>query len=140
LRPIFSKKTPKFALSTIRFCSRLLEKFVQKVSQKLTAQIMRFLTIEVERKVFFLVDNKVWPPLVQNFLNYSNLGFCTISMHIMLGTYVLNLRGRGWVEHTQMHIALKKGTKNFHCTSEFTFALDKNPNGCRTLILAKKLK
>jgi hypothetical protein len=30
----------------------------------------------------------------------------------MLGTYVPNLRGRGWMEHTQMHLALKKGTKN----------------------------
>ena len=57
-------------------------------------------------------------------------------MHIMLGTCVPNLRGRGWVEHTQMHLALKKGTKNFHYTSnswgifsEFTFSLDKNPNG-----------
>jgi hypothetical protein len=39
------------------------------------------------------------------------------------------------VEHTQMHLALKKGTKNFHYTSnswgifsELTFSLDKNPN------------
>jgi hypothetical protein len=54
----------------------------------------------------------------------------------MLGTYVSNLRGRGWVEHTQMHLALKKGTRIFLYTSnswgifsEFTFSLDKNPNG-----------
>jgi hypothetical protein len=67
------------------------------------------------------------------FLNYSILRFCTISMHIMLGTCVPNLRGRGWVEHTQMHLALKKGTKTFHYTSnswgnfcEFTFSSDKN--------------
>jgi hypothetical protein len=26
----------------------------------------------------------------------------------MLGTCVPNLRGRGWVEHAQMHLALKK--------------------------------
>jgi hypothetical protein len=39
------------------------------------------------------------------------------SMHIMLDTCVPNLRGRGWVEHTQMHLVLKKGTKNFHYTS-----------------------
>jgi hypothetical protein len=45
-------------------------------------------------------------------LNYANLGFCTISMHVMLGSCVPNLRGRGWVEHTQMHLKLKKGTKN----------------------------
>jgi hypothetical protein len=32
-------------------------------------------------------------------------------MHIMLGTCVPNLRGRGGVEHTQMYLALKKGTK-----------------------------
>jgi hypothetical protein len=39
------------------------------------------------------------------------------------------------VEHTQMHLALKKDTKKFHYTSnssgifsEFTFLLDKNPN------------
>jgi hypothetical protein len=39
------------------------------------------------------------------------------------------------VEHTQMHLALKKGTKLFYYTShssgifkEFTFSLDKNPN------------
>jgi hypothetical protein len=69
-------------------------------------------------------------------LNYANLGFCTISMHIMLGTCEPNLTGRGWVEHTQMHLALKKGTIFFHFTSnswgifsEFTFSLDKNPNG-----------
>jgi hypothetical protein len=35
----------------------------------------------------------------------------------MLGTCVSNLKGRGWVEHTQMHHALKKGTKHFHYTS-----------------------
>jgi hypothetical protein len=57
-------------------------------------------------------------------------------MHIILGTYVPNLKGRGSMEHTQMHLALKKGTKNFHYSSnswgifsEFTFSLDKNPNG-----------
>ena len=51
----------------------------------------------------------------------------------MLSTCAPNLRGRGWVEH--MHLALKKGTKIFHNTSnswgifrEFTFSLDKNPD------------
>jgi hypothetical protein len=29
-------------------------------------------------------------------LNYATLSFCTISMHIMLGTCAPNLRGRGW--------------------------------------------
>jgi hypothetical protein len=36
------------------------------------------------------------------------------------------------VEHTQMYLALKKGTKNFHYTSnscKFTLSVDKNPNG-----------
>jgi hypothetical protein len=57
-------------------------------------------------------------------------------MHIMLGTCIPNLRGRGWLEHTQMHLALKKGTKKFHYTSnswgifrKFTFSLYKNANG-----------
>jgi hypothetical protein len=93
---------------------------------------------EVERIFFSLVsgrDNIVWLPLVQN-MNYANLRFCTISMHIMLGSCVPNLRGRGWVEHTQMHLVLNKGIKKFHYISnswgffsEFTFSLDKNPNG-----------
>jgi hypothetical protein len=36
----------------------------------------------------------------------------------MLGTCVPNLRGRCSVEHTQMHPALRRGTKNFHYTSK----------------------
>jgi hypothetical protein len=54
----------------------------------------------------------------------------------MLGTCVRNLRGRWWVEHTQMHPALRKGTNNFHNTRnscgifcDFTFSWNKNPNG-----------
>jgi hypothetical protein len=50
----------------------------------------------------------------------------------MLGTCVPNLR----VEHTQMHLALKKGTKTFRYTSNscgifsaFSFLLDWNSNG-----------
>jgi hypothetical protein len=69
-----------------------------------------------------------------NFLNYAILRFCTISMHIMLGTCIPNLKARRWVEHTQMHLPLKKGTKNFHYTSnswgifrEFNFRLNKIP-------------
>jgi hypothetical protein len=72
----------------------------------------------------------------ENFLNYTILEFCTISMHIMLGTCVTNLWDRGWMEHTEMHLTLKKDTKNFHYTSnswgifsEFNFSLNKNPNG-----------
>jgi hypothetical protein len=51
---------------------------------------------------------------------------CTIVMHIMLGTCVPNLRGRGWVEHTQIYPALKKDTKNFHYTS----------NSCGILVIS----
>jgi hypothetical protein len=51
-------------------------------------------------------------------LNYATLSFYTIVMRIMLGTCVPNHRGRWWVEHTQIHPALKKGTKNFHNTSK----------------------
>jgi hypothetical protein len=59
------------------------------------------------------------------------------SMHIMLGSCVPNLRRRGWVEHTQMHLAIEERYTNLFISytsnswgtfSEFTFALDKNPN------------
>jgi hypothetical protein len=72
------------------------------------------ITFEVETKVFFPYAWQGQQSLIAfgaKFLNYTILRFCTISMHIMLGTCVSNLRGRGWVEHTQMHLALKKGTK-----------------------------
>ena len=56
-------------------------------------------------------------------------------MHIMLGSCVPNLESEGRVEHTQMHLAVKKDRNFFHYTSnswgvfsEFTFQLDKNPN------------
>jgi hypothetical protein len=69
-------------------------------------------------------------------LNYTTLSFCTISMHLMLGTCVPNLKGGGWVEYTQMQLALKKGTTISHYTSnswgifsEFTFLWNKNSNG-----------
>jgi hypothetical protein len=94
---------------------------------------------QVERKVFFPCAQQEQHSLTAfgaKFLNYTTLSFCTISMLIMLGTCVPNLRGRGWLEHTQMHLALKKGTKTFHYTSNswgissgFTFSLEKNPNG-----------
>ena len=54
----------------------------------------------------------------------------------MLGTRGPNPRGRWWVEHIQIHLAMKKGTKNFHYTSnswgissDFTFSWNKNSNG-----------
>jgi hypothetical protein len=56
-------------------------------------------------------------------------------MHIKLGTCGPNLRGRWLVEHTQMHPALKRGTKNFNYTSktcgifsDLNFPLNENPN------------
>jgi hypothetical protein len=94
---------------------------------------------EVEKKAFFPCAQQGQQSLTAfgaKFLNYATLSFCTISMHIMLGTCVPNLRGRGCMEHTQMHLALKKDTKIFHYTSnflgtfsEFNFSLNKNSNG-----------
>jgi hypothetical protein len=93
----------------------------------------------VERKVFFACAWQGQQTLTARgakILNYATLSFCTIVMHIMLGIHVPNLGGRRWVEHTQMHPALKKGTKNFHNTSkswgifsDFNFSWTKNPNG-----------
>jgi hypothetical protein len=91
-----------------------------------------------KKKSFLLVpdrDSRVWPLLGQKNFNYANFKPSTISMHIMIGACVPNLRCRGRVEHTQMQLALKKGTKNFNygsnswlIFSEFTFLLDKNFN------------
>jgi hypothetical protein len=67
------------------------------------------------------------------FFKYASLSFRTFSMYIMLGTCVPNLKSRRWVEHTQMHLVLKKGIKYFYYTSNFwgifresTFLVDKN--------------
>jgi hypothetical protein len=52
----------------------------------------------VERKVFFLCARQGQQSLTAigtKILNYATLSFCSISMHIMLGTCVSNLRGRG---------------------------------------------
>jgi hypothetical protein len=62
---------------------------MQKVSKKLT--------FEVKRKVFFACARQGEQTLnahAANFLNYATLSFCTIILHIMLGTCVPNLRGR----------------------------------------------
>jgi hypothetical protein len=52
---------------------------------------------EVERKVFFHYAQQGQQTLTargaKNF-NYAILGFCTIVMHIMLGTCTPNLRGK----------------------------------------------
>jgi hypothetical protein len=53
---------------------------------------------EVERKVFFPCAQQGQQTLTAfcaKVLNYETLNFCTILMHIMLGTCVPNLRGRG---------------------------------------------
>jgi hypothetical protein len=52
---------------------------------------------EVERKVFFSCAQQGQQTLTAHgakILNYATLSFCTIVMHIMLGTCVPNLRGR----------------------------------------------
>jgi hypothetical protein len=91
----------------------------------------------VGRKVFFHCARQGQQTLTTRgakIFNYATLRLCTIIMHIMLGTCVPNLRGRRWVEHTQIHHALKRGTKKFHYTrnswgifSEFTFHETKIP-------------
>jgi hypothetical protein len=93
----------------------------------------------VERKVLFPCARHGRQSLIDfcaKLLNQTTFSFCTISMHIMLDSCVSNLRCWGWMEHTQMYLALNKGTKHFHYTSnfwgifsEFAILLDKNSNG-----------
>jgi hypothetical protein len=55
------------------------------------------ITFEVERKVFFACARQGQQTLTARgakFLNYATLSFCTIIIHIMLGTCVPNLRSR----------------------------------------------
>jgi hypothetical protein len=55
------------------------------------------ITFEVKRKVFFYCARQVQQTLTARgakIFNYAILRFCTIVMHIMLGTCVPNLRGR----------------------------------------------
>jgi hypothetical protein len=55
------------------------------------------ITFEVERKVFFQCARQGHQTLTARgakFFNHAILGFCTIVMHIKLGTCVPNLRGR----------------------------------------------
>jgi hypothetical protein len=70
------------------------------------------ITFEVERQVFSHCPwqfDYLWRKIFE-LRNFELL-------HSMLGTCVPNLRGRRWVEQTQMHLALKKGTRKFHYTS-----------------------
>jgi hypothetical protein len=80
------------------------------------------ITFEVWQKILFPLciarQQTLTARGAKNF-NYAILGFCTIVMHIILGTCVPNLRGRWWVEHTHMDPALKKGLKNLHYTSNY---------------------
>jgi hypothetical protein len=125
-----------FVLLPIGSYTRLLGEHVQNVLRHLK---LWDYNVWSEKKSFFplcLVGttdfDRLWGAKI---FNYSILRFCTIVMHIILGTCVPNLRGRWWVEHTQIHPALKKGTKNFHYTSktcgnfcDFIFLWNKNPN------------
>ena len=140
----FSKNTPKwpnekikkknFSLSSIQSCPRLLGEHVQKVCKSWPHGLLDY-NVWSGKESFFLscmVGAAKFDHLRNKILNYANLNLSTISMHIMLGTCVPNLRSKGWMEHTQMHLGLKKGTKIFHCTSNswgiFIFELDQNPN------------
>jgi hypothetical protein len=70
---------------------------VQKNSKKVDCTDCEIITFEVERKVFFACARQGQQTLTARgakFLNYATLSFCTILMHIMLGTCVPNLRGR----------------------------------------------
>jgi hypothetical protein len=70
---------------------------VQKVSKKVDHTGCEIITFEVERKVIFSCARRGQQSFAfgAKVLNYTNLSFCTISMHIMLSTCVPNLRGEG---------------------------------------------
>jgi hypothetical protein len=56
------------------------------------------ITFEVERNVFFPYTRQEQQILIAfgtKILNFATLSFCTILMHIRLGTCVPNPRGRG---------------------------------------------
>jgi hypothetical protein len=68
-----------------------------KKIQKIDRTDCEIIMFEVERKVFFACARQGQQTLTARgakFLNYGTLSFCTIVMHIMLGTCVPNLRGR----------------------------------------------
>jgi hypothetical protein len=74
----------------------MCKKFCKSLAKvdRMDCEIIMF---EVERKVFPLYPigivefDRLWCKI----LNYAILRFCTISMHIMLNTYVPNLKDRG---------------------------------------------
>jgi hypothetical protein len=68
-----------------------------KSFKKVDRMDCEIITFEVERKVLFACARQGQQNLTAHgakFLNYAILKFCTIVMHIMLGTCVPNLRGR----------------------------------------------
>jgi hypothetical protein len=112
-KAIILKKNPKAAISSSRspneffslFCTfnrRIVPWTTRKTCAKSFAKIdctfCEIITFEVERKVFFYCPRQGQQTLTargaKNF-NYVIWGFWTIVMHIILGTYVPNLRGRG---------------------------------------------
>jgi hypothetical protein len=136
-RPFFSKNTSKLPFQAqeaiinnkLFFCifnRKILSKTTRKTRAKSFAKFdhtdCEIITFEVEILFYFPCAQQGPHAFGAKFLNYANLRFCTIVMHIMLSTCVPNLRGRGWVEH--MHLALKKGTIFFHNTSNSWEFLD----------------
>jgi hypothetical protein len=106
------KNNSIFGILTVGSCTRLLQRTCAKKFKKVYHTDCEIITFEVERKVFFTCPRQGQHTLTARgakFLNYATLSFCTIVMHIMLGTCVPNLRGRWWMEHTQMH----------HCTLQW---------------------
>jgi hypothetical protein len=81
-----------FALLTVGSCIRLLGKHVQKVSRHLTARIVRLQQMKLKENFFSTVSGR--ESGTADFGRPWGLGFCTIVMHIKLGTCVPNLRGR----------------------------------------------
>jgi hypothetical protein len=68
-----------------------------KIFKKVDCTDCEIITFEVERKVFFACARQGQQTLTArgtNFLNYGTLSFCTIVMHIMLGTCMPHFRSR----------------------------------------------
>jgi hypothetical protein len=71
----------------------MCKKFFKKVDRT----DCEIITFEVERKVFFACARQGQQTLTTRgakVLNYANLSFCTIVLHIILGICLQNLRGR----------------------------------------------
>jgi hypothetical protein len=69
----------------------------KKFQKNVDRTYCEIITFEVERNFFFHCARQGQQTLTARgakFFNYAILGFCTVVMHIMLGTCVPNLRGR----------------------------------------------